>query len=332
MLFNIFMDFVVKQAVAQFGETAGIRISFCFEGKPLMADLSKLTDEEFLSILLYADDMVILAESQEELQRFLLILEAVTQRWGLTIHVKKTKLWHSAWPGGCVEAAQEVVLRGETVGEVEDFKYLGGTLATSGSLDSELHCRIARATGKFAQMRPIWRNKGISIKTKMLFYRAFIPPTLLYGCEAWAITPAQVNALNAQHMRFLRSILGISRWDRWRNERVAAKCGIPQVSDLISRARMGWLGHVARMGEDRLPHKILFGGLKDGKRGRGRPSQRLTDAYLGDIAIMSERGGRFHLNRGAENTWWEKAKNRQLWGGLIDAVWPRKPVYQLAGF
>ena len=230
-----------------------------------------------------------------------------------------------------MQGEQEVVIRGERVGEVEEFRYLGGTLATSGNFEPELHCRIARATGKFAQLRPIWRNKGMSLKSKMLFYRAFIPPALLYGCEAWAIKPAQEEKLNAVHMRFLRSLLGVSRWDRWRNELVAFKCGILQVPDLISRARMGWVGHVVRMGEDRLPHKILFGGLTGGKRGRGRPNQRLGDVYLGDIATMSERGGEFHLRRGDENTWWHKAKNRQEWGALIDRVWPRKPA-ELAGF
>ena len=176
------------------------------------------------------------------------------------------------------------------MGEVGEFRYLGGTLATSGNFEAELHCRIARATGKFAQLRPIWRNKGMSLKSKMLFYRAFIPPALLYGCEAWAITPVQEKKLNAVHMRFLRSLLGVSRWDRWRNERVAFKCGILQVPDLISRARMGWVGHVVRMGEDRLPHNSLFGGLTGGTRGRGRPNQRLGDVYLGDIAAMSARG------------------------------------------
>ncbi len=91
---------------------------------------------------------------------------------------------------GNVEAAPAppIIIKRELVEEVGKFKYLGSTLATSGGLKQELHKRWAHAVGKFAQLQPIWSDAKISLQTKMVFYQACIPPTLLYGCESWALT------------------------------------------------------------------------------------------------------------------------------------------------
>jgi hypothetical protein len=47
---------------------------------------------EIISILLYADNLAILAYDERKLEHFIQVLEVVMQRWGLTINVKKTKL------------------------------------------------------------------------------------------------------------------------------------------------------------------------------------------------------------------------------------------------
>ena len=67
----------------------------------------------------------------------------------------------------------------------------------------------------------------------MKFYRAFIPATLLYGCESWATTHAQEDKLNVLHMRFLRRILGVTWWHKQRNEDIAARCGIQQIPAML---------------------------------------------------------------------------------------------------
>ncbi len=52
---------------------------------------------EIVNILLYVDDMAILADDERELEHCIHVFEAVMQRWGLTINVKKTKLWKGYW-------------------------------------------------------------------------------------------------------------------------------------------------------------------------------------------------------------------------------------------
>ncbi len=52
---------------------------------------------EIVSILLYVDDMAIMANDEGEPEHCIQVFEAVTQRWGLMIDVKKTKFWKGDW-------------------------------------------------------------------------------------------------------------------------------------------------------------------------------------------------------------------------------------------
>ena len=50
-----------------------------------------IANDERLSILKYADDIVLIAESPEDLQRMLNELSKWTKRWRLSVNVEKTK-------------------------------------------------------------------------------------------------------------------------------------------------------------------------------------------------------------------------------------------------
>jgi hypothetical protein len=340
LLFNTYLDFVTKQAAAQFTGSehkSGVHFSYNYKGQPFKVPVGDVGTVEAIALLMYADDMVLLAEEEGELNHYIQVLEAVTQRWGLTINVRKTKIWHGSWKTpGTVSATQAPVvsIRGETVEEVEEFKYLGSTLADSGGIEKEIDRRIGLAVGKFAELRHIWMHKLISLDSKMGFYRAFIPPTLLYGCECWPVTKEQTHKLNVVHMRFLRKILGVNIRHKLQNEDIAARCGIQQVPDLLSLARMRWAGHLVRMDEDRLPRKVLFGALAQSERGRGRPKKRLFEPYVTDFPTLarangvtvSERITRAAVASGRDHEpWWTTATDKVKWRAYLDKAWPRKP-------
>ena len=70
LLFNIFLDFVTKQAASQFGSNrrnAGVSFKFSFEGKPFITPAEGVGDLELLAILMYADDMALVAEDDQQL-------------------------------------------------------------------------------------------------------------------------------------------------------------------------------------------------------------------------------------------------------------------------
>ena len=100
---------------------------------------------------------------------------------------------------------------------------------------------------------------------------------------------AERRKVNALEMQCLRSLVGMSRMDRDRNEEVRRRIGIER--ELASRADqrvLRWFGHVERMNE------------MDGGRVRGRPRLGLMDGVkvaLGNRGMTVEAARQCAKNR-----------------------------------
>jgi hypothetical protein len=57
---------------------------------------------------------------------------------------------------------------------------------------------------------------------------------------------------------------------------------LPNIVRVVKSRRMRWVGHVARMGEERDVHRVLVG-KPEGKRPLGRPRRRLEDNIKMDV-------------------------------------------------
>jgi len=78
---------------------------------------------------------------------------------------------------------------------------------------------------------------------------------------------------------------------------------------VVKSRRMRWVGHVARMGEDRAVHRVLVG-TPEGKRPLGRPRRRWEDNIKMDFQKVG--GGR--------GNWMELAEDRDRWRTLVGTV------------
>ena len=70
---------------------------------------------------------------------------------------------------------------------------------------------------------------------------------------------AERRKVNVLKMKCLRSLVGVSRMDRVRNEEVRGRAGIER--ELASRAGqrvLRWFGHVERMDEYRMARRVLM--------------------------------------------------------------------------
>ena len=124
-------------------------------------------------------------------------------------------------------------------------------------------------------MRHLWRRRDISLTTKGRVYNATVRPTLLYGCETWALRSEDVHRLLVFDHRCLRSIGHFSWKQRLSNKDVRHRIfGVQKQSrrldQIVLGTRMRWLGHVLRMENSRLPRKFLLSEPEIGwKRSRG---------------------------------------------------------------
>ena len=79
---------------------------------------------------------------------------------------------------------------------------------------------------------------------------------------------------------------------------------------LLARCRLSWLGHVARLKEDRYPRAALFAQCLAGATyGPGRPPQTFNATVLEDLkaAGIPIQGGE----------WYGQVQDKPLWRGLV---------------
>ena len=95
-------------------------------------------------------------------------------------------------------------------------------------------------------LKSVLSMRGLGIKNKKCLYEGVIVPTALYGAEAWGTRSSERRKVNVLEMKCLRSLVGVSRMDRVRNEEVRRRVGIER--KLASRAdKRVQLGMARRM-------------------------------------------------------------------------------------
>jgi hypothetical protein len=107
----------------------------------------------------------------------------------------------------------------------------------------------------------------------LLLSKHVILPVVLYGCETSSLTLREEHRLRVFENRVPRRILGLRRdevtggWRKLHNEELRDLYSSPSMIRKIKlRRRRRWVGHVARMGENKNAYMLLVGKPK-GSRG-----------------------------------------------------------------
>jgi hypothetical protein len=126
----------------------------------------------------------------------------------------------------------------------EKFKYLGSLFNTDLRDDQEMAARINKANQLLRSMTNMWQNKNITLRTKVVFYKAFCLNTILWGCKSIIILAEIKHKLESFQHKAIQFILNINmhqvKDERIRNEKVRAMFGtlikyvtLQQEGDLI---------------------------------------------------------------------------------------------------
>ena len=125
---------------------------------------------------------------------------------------------------------------------------------------------------------------------------------MVRGSETWTLYRHHIELLRTVQHSQLRSIIKF-KWDHYiTNDEVLDRSKSTDIEVILIRSRLRWIGHVARMPDERPMKAIPYGELAEGSRGVGRPLLRYKDT-MKDIL---KRGG-------APNMWREIVGDRLAW-------------------
>jgi len=68
----------------------------------------------------------------------------------------------------------------------------------------------------FARLNKTWKNKHVTIQTKIKLYEIFVLWVFLYGAECWTVRNEDERRILTTEMGWLRKLVGGSR-RQWKN-------------------------------------------------------------------------------------------------------------------
>ena len=301
--FSIFISAVLYLVTERLPR--GIDMQYRIDGK--LFNLRRLRAKTLISHLTILE----LQYADEDLQAAMDAFSQAYNALGLTLNVRKTKVLFQPSPDSIYDHHQpEITAGAQSLSSVDHFSYLGSCLSSNADLDAEIQARLNSASGAFGRLRTrVFDNRDIYINTKIKVYRAIILPSLLYGSEAWTTYSRHLKSLEKYHQRCLRRILNIKWQDRRTNSSVLEEAFVTSIESILIKNQLRWAGHIVRMPTFRLPKKIFYGELCNGKRNQGGQRKRFKDNLKHDLkqcAISTE-------------DWEVQASNRPGWRHTVNS-------------
>ena len=102
---------------------------------------------------------------------------------------------------------------------VTSFQYLGSVITDEGT-KPEILSRTAQKTEALKKLKPVWKDRSISLSSKMQLMHSLVTSVFLYACESWTLTAELQRRIQAMKMRCYLKILRTLYKDHVTNEEV----------------------------------------------------------------------------------------------------------------
>ena len=139
--------------------------------------------------LRYADDTILMAQSEEELKSLLMKVKEENEKIDLKLNINKTKIMAS----GPMTSWQ---IDGETVAD-----------CVHGDCSHEIKRRLLLGRKVMTNLDSILKSTDITLPTKVRLVKAMVFPVVMYGCEGWTVKKAECQRIDAFELWCWRRLL-----------------------------------------------------------------------------------------------------------------------------
>ena len=253
LLFNIYAENIMREALGEWER--GISI-----GGRMVTNLR------------YADDTTLLAGTKEDLVELVGRVRRASEKAGLYLNVGKTKVVATGDIG-------EVTVDGKDIDVVTKCVFLGALITEDALCEKEVRRRIAMGKSAMGGLTSIWKDRGVTLETKVKLVKVLVFPIVLYGAETWTMRKHERRKIDAFELWCWRRVLRVSWMERKTNMSIIANIK-PEwtLESRVAKAALSYFGHVVRAGG--MEDDVMLGRM-NGARKRGRPRQRRVDTLKG---------------------------------------------------
>ena len=125
-----------------------------------------------------------MAESEEELKSLLMKMKEESEKVGLKLSIKKTKIMVS----GPITSWQ---IAGERMATVADFIFWDSKITADGDCSHEIKRHLLLGRKTMTNLDKILQSIDITLLTKVCLVKAMVFPVVMYNCESWIVKKAE---------------------------------------------------------------------------------------------------------------------------------------------
>ena len=161
-----------------------------------------------------------------------------SEKVGLKLNIQKTKIMASS-------PITSWEIHGETVNTVADF-ILGGSKITAGSdCSHEIKTRLLLGRKVMTNLDSIFKNRDITLPTKICLIKAMVFPVVMYGCESWTVKKAECQRTDAFKLWCWRRLLRVPWTARRSNQSILKISPGCSLEGLILKMKLQYFGHLS---------------------------------------------------------------------------------------
>jgi len=245
LLFSLWIN-TIAQSINNMNEDLGIVLDI---------EEKNISLRRCVKMLLYADDLVLLAENAHDLQMLLNELYRLTVLHRCDINENKTKVVVYGKKKSYEQISQETWHIGDkNVERVNEYKYLGIWFDSELLFSKTIKERQFKCLGVITEMKEMGKKNAIvpvNMIMKVLFSKVI--GIMEYGSIVWStvIKKKEWNDLEIRMREALRAILGITN-RTVANVVIHGDLGVPSFESIVKRVRVMWWREIVCMPDSRL--------------------------------------------------------------------------------
>jgi hypothetical protein len=145
-------------------------------------------------LLAYADDVNLLRDNIDTIEKNTETLINTSKEVGLEINVEKTTYMLLSRHQN-VGQNQDIKIANRLFENVSRFKYLGKTVTNKNLILEESKRRLNSDNACYHSVQNFLSSRLLSKNLKIRIYNTIILPVVLYGCDAWSLTLREEHRL-----------------------------------------------------------------------------------------------------------------------------------------
>ena len=152
--------------------------------------------------LRYADDTTLMTESKEKQKNLLMKVKQESEKAGLKLSIKKTKIMASS-----PITSWQIV--GENVEILTGFIFLSSKITADGDCSHEIKRHLLLGRKTMRNLDSVLKSWDIILLTKVLIVKAMVFPAVMHRCESWTIKKAECQRIGAFKLWCWRRLLRV---------------------------------------------------------------------------------------------------------------------------